>query len=142
MVMPMPTQRSILLAALLLPLLVPVLARATEADGRVPVNTPAIIAELQAARSTEEFSALQKRHAGTATLTVAKALELHVPSEYAVFPHPDVDLFRTISFNRSINWSDALQAALHAAGIDTRLNIIDKTIQLAPNKAIMPVASK
>jgi hypothetical protein len=105
---------------------------------RVPVNTPALMADLQAVRTAAEMRTLQDRHAMQVTLTVAKALELYVPASFAVFPEAGIDLSRTLQLDRSRTWSDALPAALRSAGIDARLDPANKTIHLAPAKVNIP----
>jgi hypothetical protein len=135
-----------LLTSLICTLLPVALAACVSAPGkpdgrdRVPVNTPALSADLQAVRSAGDFRTVQNRYARSVSLTVAKALESYVPSDYAVFPEPGIDLARPLLLDRSRTWHEALPAALHGAGIDTKLDPVHKTIRLTPLKTMIPTA--
>lgn len=99
-------------------------------------------AELSAVRSTEELSALQERYSRAVSITVAKVLELHVPAGYTVFPHSEIDLGRTIFFDKSRNWSTALPNALSSIGVEMTLDAKNKSIRLAPKKSMPLVSDK
>lgn len=108
---------------------------------RFPVNAPALTADLQAIRSAGDFRTVQNRYARSVSLTVMKALETYVPTEYTVFPDPGVDLSRPLLLDRSRTWFDALPAALRGAGIETKLDPVNKTIRLIPSRPVIPTTS-
>lgn len=66
------------------------------------------------------------------TLTMAEALQFHVPADYTVFPHQDIDLEHAVVFDRSLSWSSALPDSLRALGIDMTLDARTRRIQLLP----------
>lgn len=114
------------------------LAQYAHCAERVSLNTPALMAQLQAARTAQEMSDLHDSYSRVVTLTVAKVLELHVPGDYSVYPEAGVDLSRSLVFNRTRNWLDALPDALRSAGIDMVLDADKKTITLKLAKPLTP----
>jgi hypothetical protein len=97
---------------------------------RISINSPVLTSDLQAARSYGDVAELKRRYASKVSITIAKALELYVPADYAVFPEPGIDLSRNVVLDRSRTWSDALPAALSAQGIEMNVESGEKKIRL------------
>ena len=107
----------------------------------VPTNPPASAPHQAAPRTEVATEVPPPRNAPGASLPLAAALRLHVPSNYKVYPHPDIDLDRPVAFDRSRDWSSELSTVLVAMGIGVNLDEKEKIIRLTPiEKSQPPVA--
>lgn len=101
-----------------------------------PSTPPALAAQVQASRPPAAAGATREPPSSGLTITLVKALELHVPTDYTVLPHPEIDLDRTVLLNQSNEWSTALASALSSIGADMTIDVNSKIIRLTPKKSI------
>lgn len=97
------------------------------------VNTPGVIAELQAARLPEQLNQFPRR-APVVELSVMQVLEDFVPADYKVFPDPAIDLSKVVRYDSSRSWTDSMARAFADADIRISIDASGKSIKLDPEQ--------